>query len=138
MMLARGGKFCCDEKPARVSTDWLGPTICRAQIGSRLVVLTVTKRNQLFLSDLWRLWWLWMCFRGLIPLSKLEERMQTQKLRLTTTEDQAYRTRLSRLEELGIPVGCAVDPRPEPDRLMFEQTEGELPAIYELPSDQVV
>ena len=64
--------------------------------------------------------------------------MPTQRLRrLTRTEDQEYCTRLSRLEELGIPVGCAVDPVDEPDRLTLEQTEDELPTIYELPAGEV-
>jgi len=63
--------------------------------------------------------------------------MPTQRLRLNTTEDQAYRARLSRLKNLGIPVGCAVDPRYEPGRLTFEQTESELPSIYELPLNEV-
>ena len=63
--------------------------------------------------------------------------MPTQRLRLNTTEDQAYRARLSRLEKLGIPVGCAVDSRHKPDRLTFEQTPYEFARIYELPSGEV-
>ena len=63
--------------------------------------------------------------------------MPTQRLTLNATEEQAYRARLSRLEKLGIPVGCAVDPRHEPDRLTLEQTPDEPARIYELPSGEV-
>jgi hypothetical protein len=59
--------------------------------------------------------------------------MPTQTSRLNKTKDQEYRARLSRIKNMGIPVGRAVDPLREPDRLMFEQTESELSSIYELP-----
>ena len=57
--------------------------------------------------------------------------------RVTKTEEQEYRTRLSRLEQLGIAIGPADDPSPEPDRLTFEQTWDEFPGIYELPLHEV-
>lgn len=63
--------------------------------------------------------------------------MPTQRSRYTKTEDQAYRTRLSGLEQLGILTGRAGDPSPEPDRLTLEQTEDELASIYELPLKEV-
>jgi hypothetical protein len=63
--------------------------------------------------------------------------MTTQRSRLTKMEDQEFRARLSRLEKLGILVGCAVDARREPERLTLEQTPGELAGIYELPLDEV-
>jgi hypothetical protein len=63
--------------------------------------------------------------------------MPRQRLRINTTEDQEYRARLSRIKNMGIPVGRAVDPPREPDRLTFEQTESELPSIYELPLNEV-
>jgi hypothetical protein len=69
--------------------------------------------------------------------SRAGGKMPTQRSRLTRTEDQEYRSRLSRLEQLGIPVGCAVDPRHEPARLTLEQTPDEFARIYELPSGQV-
>jgi hypothetical protein len=64
--------------------------------------------------------------------------MPTQKLRLTKTEDQEYRHSLSMLEGMGIPIGYAVDPPHEPDRITLEQTGYELARIYELPLDEVV
>src|SRR6266849_2079620 len=63
--------------------------------------------------------------------------MPTQGSSLTKTEDHEYRARLSRLEKMGIPIGCTVDPRHEPDRLTLDQTEYELATIYELPLDEV-
>lgn len=63
--------------------------------------------------------------------------MPTQRLRLTRTEDQEYCARLSRLEALGIAIGCTVDRPLRPDRLAFEQTPEEFARIYELPLDEV-
>jgi hypothetical protein len=63
--------------------------------------------------------------------------MTTQRSRVAKMEDREYRARLSRLEKLGIPVGCAVDARHEPKRLAFEQTPYEFARIYELPLDEV-
>src|ERR1035437_2366021 len=63
--------------------------------------------------------------------------MPTKRSRLTKTEEQEYRTRLSWLEKMSIPIGPAGDPSPEPDRLTFEQTWDELARIYELPSGAV-
>ena len=63
--------------------------------------------------------------------------MPRQRLRIDTAEDQEYRARLSRIKNMGIPVGRAVDPPHEPDRLTFEQTGSELPSIYELPLNEV-
>jgi hypothetical protein len=63
--------------------------------------------------------------------------MPTQRSRLTKTEDQEYRARLSGLEQVGIPIGHAGDPSHEPDGLTLEQTEDELASIYELPLKEV-
>jgi hypothetical protein len=63
--------------------------------------------------------------------------MPTQRLRLTKTDDREYRDRLSRLEQMGIPIGCSVEHRQEPDRFTLEQTEGEVASIYELSLDEV-
>ena len=63
--------------------------------------------------------------------------MPTKRSRLTKTEEQEYRTRLSWLEKMSIPIGPAGDPSPEPDRVTFEQTWDELARIYELPSGAV-
>jgi hypothetical protein len=60
--------------------------------------------------------------------------MPTQRFSLTKAADQAYRTRLSRLKQLGVQIGCAGDPSHEPDRLSFEQVDHEFARIYELPS----
>lgn len=60
--------------------------------------------------------------------------MPTQRLRLTKTEEQEYRSRLSWLEKMSIAIGPAGDPSPEPARLRFEQTWDELSRIYQLPS----
>src|ERR1022692_937325 len=70
-------------------------------------------------------------------VSKTGGEMPTQRLKINTTEDQEYRARLSRIKNMGIPVGRAVDPPHEPDRLTFEQTGSELPSIYELPLNEV-
>jgi hypothetical protein len=72
--------------------------------------------------------------RFLINVQNGEKEMPTRRLRRPTrTDDQEYCARLSRLEALGIAVGCA-DNRPhQPDRLTFEQTPEELARIYELP-----
>jgi hypothetical protein len=64
--------------------------------------------------------------------------MPKQKLRLTKAEDQENRYSLSQLEGMGIPIGCAVDPPHEPDRIMLEQTEYEVARIYELPLNEVL
>jgi hypothetical protein len=63
--------------------------------------------------------------------------MPTQRSRLTKTEDQECRIRLSRLEQLGIPVGRAVDPPHQLNRLTLEQTPDEFSRIYELPLGEV-
>jgi hypothetical protein len=63
--------------------------------------------------------------------------MPTQKLKLTNTEDQEYRTRLSRLEKMDIQIGHAGDPSHEPDGITLEQIEHEFARIYELPSGAV-
>ena len=63
--------------------------------------------------------------------------MPTKRSRLIKTEEQEYRTRLSWLEKMSIPIGAAGDPLSEPDRLTFEQTWDELARIYELPSGAV-
>jgi hypothetical protein len=63
--------------------------------------------------------------------------MTTRKLRLTKTEDQQHRARLLRLEQMGIPIGCADDASPEPDRLILEQIQHGFARIYELPSGAV-
>ena len=62
--------------------------------------------------------------------------MPAQRSSSTKTADQDYRARLSRLEKLGIPIGCALDPRHEPHRLTLEQTP-EFARIYELPLNAV-
>jgi hypothetical protein len=66
----------------------------------------------------------------------MEETMPTQKLR-TKTERQQYRSRLARLEQMGIPIGHAVDCPPEAERITFDQTEYEIPKLYELPWGEV-
>jgi hypothetical protein len=45
-----------DKIPAEACTDWLKRTICHAHNVSKLVLVVppVTRRNPLFLSDLWR------------------------------------------------------------------------------------
>jgi hypothetical protein len=63
--------------------------------------------------------------------------MPRQRLRIDTAADQEYRARLSRIKNMGIPVGRAVDPPHEPDRLTLEQTESEWSIIYELPLNEV-
>lgn len=59
------------------------------------------------------------------------------KMRLTKSEEQDYRVRLLLLEELGIPIGSAPDPAPEPDRLIIEQIDREFARLYELPSGEI-
>ena len=59
----------------------------------------------------------------LLLLQNWRKEMPTQKLKLTETEDQEHRARLMRLKKLGIPIGCADDPSPEPDRLTVEQIQ---------------
>jgi hypothetical protein len=68
---------------------------------------------------------------------KLEEKMPKQKLKLTKTEDQEYRARLLRLEEIGIPIGSGCHPSPEPDRFTLEQIEDYSAWICVLPSGMV-
>lgn len=63
--------------------------------------------------------------------------MPTHKSRLTKTQDQEYRARLSRLEEIGIPIGCAEDPSLEPDRLILEQIQHDFARLHELPAGAV-
>jgi len=63
--------------------------------------------------------------------------MPTQKWRLTKTERQQYRSRLARLEQMGIPIGHAVDCPPEAERITFDQTEYEIAKLYELPWGEV-
>jgi len=60
--------------------------------------------------------------------------MTRQKLKLT---DQECRARLLRLKQLGIPIGSAADPSPEPDRLILEQIDHEFARLYELPSGAI-
>ena len=57
--------------------------------------------------------------------------------KLTKTEAREHRTHLLRLEQMGIPIGYAEDPSPEPDRFTLEQIEHEFARIYELPSGAV-
>ena len=64
--------------------------------------------------------------------------MPIRKLRLSKAEEQEHRNSLSRLERMGITVGYAVDPSHEPERITLEQTEYEVPRIYELPLDEIV
>ena len=64
--------------------------------------------------------------------------MPTRKSRLNKTEDQENHNSLSQLEEMGIPIGCAVDRLHEPDWITLEQTGYELAKIYELPLNEVV
>jgi hypothetical protein len=64
--------------------------------------------------------------------------MPTRKLRLTKSEDQENRNYLSHLEEMGIPIGCALDPPHEPNRITLEQTQYEAARIYEMPWNQVL
>jgi hypothetical protein len=64
-------------------------------------------------------------------------KMPKQKLQLTKKEDQEYRARLLRLEEMGIPIGCADDPSPEPERLVLKQIQHDSARIYDLPSGEV-
>ena len=63
--------------------------------------------------------------------------MATHKSKFTETEDQEHRARLMRLQQLGIPIGSADDPSPEPDRLTVEQIQPEFARIYDLPSGAV-
>jgi hypothetical protein len=63
--------------------------------------------------------------------------MPAQRLKLIKTEDQEHRARLSRLEQLRIPIGQVGDPSHEPDRLILEQAEHECASIYELPLGEV-
>jgi hypothetical protein len=64
----------------------------------------------------------------------LEEKMTRRKLTLT---DREYRARLLRLKQLGIPIGSAADPSPEPDRLILEQIDHAYARLFELPSGAV-
>jgi len=69
---------------------------------------------------------------------KLEEKMPTQKLKGTKTGNQEDRARLSRLEEIGVLIGCVPHPSPEPDRLALEQIDHDFARMYELLSRRVV
>lgn len=64
--------------------------------------------------------------------------MPIQRLRLSPAEYQGYRAHLTRLETLGIPVGDAVDLPETPDRFTLEQSDHELPLIYQLALSEVV
>jgi len=59
--------------------------------------------------------------------------MPIQRSRHTKTEDREYSARLLRLQDMGIPIGCASDLQHEPDRLRFEQIDHAFAAAYELP-----
>ncbi len=63
--------------------------------------------------------------------------MPTQRSRLTKTEEQEYRDRLSCLEKRRIRIGSAGDPSPEPDRLILEQIDHGFARLFELPSGEV-
>src|SRR5208283_5979207 len=58
--------------------------------------------------------------------------MSTQKSKYTRIEDQACRRHLSELEEWGIIPGGAGDHSPEPNRIILEQTRGEVAYIHQL------
>lgn len=60
--------------------------------------------------------------------------MTRQRLTLT---DQECRARLLRLEQLGITIGSAADPSPEPERLILEQIDHAYAWLFELPSNAV-
>jgi hypothetical protein len=63
--------------------------------------------------------------------------MPTQKQWLTKTERQQYQSRLTWLEQMGIPIGHAVDCPPEAERITFDQTQYEIAKLYELPWGEV-
>jgi len=63
--------------------------------------------------------------------------MPTQKQWLTKTERQQYQSRLTRLEQMGIPIGHAVDCPPEAERISLDQTQYEIAKLYELPWGEV-
>lgn len=60
--------------------------------------------------------------------------MTRQKLKLT---DQECHARLLHLKQLGITIGPAADPSPEPDRLILEQIDHEFARLFELPSGAI-
>jgi hypothetical protein len=60
--------------------------------------------------------------------------MRTQKVKRT---DQEYREGLLRLKELGVLIGCAPDPAPEPDRLILESIQPGFARLFELPGGAV-
>jgi hypothetical protein len=64
-------------------------------------------------------------------------KMPNQRVRLTKTEDQDYRARLLRLEQMGVAIGCVDHASPEPDRFILKQTDREFARMYELPSGEV-
>lgn len=63
--------------------------------------------------------------------------MPTRSSRLTAPEFQAHRTRLLRLEQMGVVIGCAGDPPTEAARLSLEPTDYELPELCELPGGAI-
>jgi len=63
--------------------------------------------------------------------------MPTQKVKRTKTGNQEDRARLSRLQEMGIPIGSIHHPSPEPARLAVEQIYQNSARIYELLSGMV-
>ena len=68
--------------------------------------------------------------------------MPIPKLRLSQTEAREYRTRLLRLKEMGIEVGCDGDFLQEPERfrqrLKLEQVNEVLAKIYDLPGSGTI
>src|SRR5450432_3162876 len=73
-----------------------------------------------------------------IMISHPEEKMPTRRLRPTKTEDHEFRTRLSRLDSLGIPIGDTIDSMPAPNRLTMQQINDGVSRIHQLPWDRVV
>jgi hypothetical protein len=58
--------------------------------------------------------------------------MPKQRLLLTRTANEEYLKWLSRLENLGIQIGCADDPEPEPNGFSLEQVQYDFATIYEV------
>jgi hypothetical protein len=63
--------------------------------------------------------------------------MPTRRLRLTQAEQEEYRTRLLRLNRIGVVTGGTIDLPPQPKRFILEQVDCEFARVYDLPGDRI-
>jgi hypothetical protein len=63
--------------------------------------------------------------------------MPTRRLHLTKAEQEEYRTRLLRLNRIGIVTGGTIDLPPQPKRFILEQVDCAFARVYDLPGDRV-